>query len=170
MLKAVGIVLVVMGTAGFGNSLKILLNRHLQQLLEFQDIFIQMELDKKALRLPYGQLLRRSARGRNRLFEEILERIAGELKENHEMDVGILWEKAFVEHRGELLFTQEEQEILISLARTLSVESSSTKACEIYFFRLEKQITQVLEEKKEKQKLYRAVGVLSGLFLVILLL
>lgn len=170
MLKAVGIFFVVLGTAGLGNSLKIRLHRHLGQLLEFQNIFIQMELDKKALKLPYGQMLRRCAKGRDRLYGEILESIAGEMEANHEVDVGILWEKAFRAHSRELLFTGEEQEILISLARTLSMESSSTKACEIYFFRLEKQIAQVLEEKKEKQKLYRAVGILSGLFLVILLL
>lgn len=170
MLRAVGIFLVVMGTAGFGNSLKNLLNRHLKQLLEFQDIFIGMELDKKSLKLPYGQMIRRSARGKSRLCGEILENIAGAMEENHEMDVGVFWEQAFAERKGELLFTEEEQEILVSLARTLSAESSSTKACEIYFYRLEKQIAQVLEEKKEKQKLYRAVGILSGLFLVILLL
>lgn len=170
MLRAVGIFLVVMGTAGFGNSLRNLLNRHLRQLLEFQDIFIGMELDKKSLRLPYGQMLRRSARGKSRLCAEILESIARAMEGNHEADVGVLWEQAFMERKGELLFTEEEQEILISLARTLSMESGSTKACEIYFFRLEKHIAQVLEEKKEKQKLYRTVGILSGLFLVILLL
>lgn len=170
MLRAAGIFLVVMGTAGFGNSLKLLMNRHLNQLLSFQGIFIQMELLKTTLRLPYGQMLRRCARGKDRLYGEFLEGIAREMEENHEMDVGILWEKGFYEGRQEFLFTEEEREILISLARTLSMESSSTKACEIYFFRLEKQIAQVLEEKKEKQKLYRAVGVLSGLFLVILLL
>lgn len=170
MLKAAGIFLVVIGTAGFGNSLKLLMNRHLTQLLSFQGIFIQMELLKTSLRLPYGQMLRRCARGKESLYGDFLEGIAGEMEENHEMDVGILWEKGFYEKRREFLFTEEEREILVALARTMSMESSSTKACEIYFFRLEKQIAQVLEEKKEKQKLYRAVGVLSGLFLVILLI
>ena len=170
MLKAAGVFLVVIGTAGFGNSLKLLLNRHLKQLSDFQGIFIQMELLKTTLKLPYGEMLRRCARGRDRLYGELLEGIAGEMEENHEIDVGNLWEKGVLKRKGEFLFSQEEREILISLARTLSMESSSTKACEIYFFRLEKQIAQVVEEKKEKQKLYRCVGILSGLFLVILLL
>ena len=55
--------MVVIGTAGFGNSLKLLLNRHLKQLSDFQGIFIQMELLKTTLKLPYGEMLRRCARG-----------------------------------------------------------------------------------------------------------
>jgi len=170
MLKAAGIFFVIAGTAGLGNSMRILLKRHLQQLLEWQDAFIRMELDKKGLRLPYGQMLRNAAMGKNSLFGEIAREVAADMETNREADVGILWEKVFEERKRELLFSREEKEILISLARNLAMESSSTKACEIYFYQLKKRIDQVMEEKREKQRLYSAVGVLGGLFLVILLL
>ena len=38
------------------------------------------------------------------------------------------------------------------------------------FMQLEDKIQRAREEKKEKQKLYRAISVLGGLFLVVLLL
>lgn len=158
------------GTAGFWNSLRILINRRLWQLLEWRDIFTRMEADKTALKIPYGQMLERSARGKDRLFQEILEIIGDEMEENHEADVGFFWEKAFSLKSGELFITEEEKEILVSLARSLAAESSSTKTCEIYFFQLERQIRQVMDEKKEKFRLYGVAGILSGLFLVILLL
>ena len=66
-------------------------------------------------------------------------------------------------------FNEKNQEI-INKERGIIRKISSLKSFYNYFFRLEKQIAQVVEEKKEKQKLYRCVGILSGLFLVILLL
>ena len=67
------------------------------------------------------------------------------------------------------LYVRDGQEITND-ERGKARKLASLRSFYNYFFRLEKQIAQVVEEKKEKQKLYRCVGILSGLFLVILLL
>ena len=72
--------------------------------------------------------------------------------------------------RKTILLGKEEQEILLSLARSLQLETDHTQVAKIYFMQLEDTIKRAMEEKKEKQKLYGTVSILFGLFLVIMLL
>ena len=92
------------------------------------------------------------------------------LEKNKEADAGMLWEQAFCKRKREILLGKEEQEILLSLARSLLLETDHTQVAKIYFMQLEDTIKRAMEEKKEKQKLYGTVSILFGLFLVIMLL
>lgn len=170
MLKIVGVLFIVTGSVGFGNYLCSYLKYHLAQLLECREIFARIDAEKEYLRLPYAQLLRRTAKGRTAVFGAILTEIADELEKNREADVKMIWEAVLQEHRKELLLTSEEIQIMIMLAKSLTLEGNSSKVSEMYFLQLEDEIVQAMEEKKEKQKLYGTVSVLFGIFLVILLL
>ncbi|MBO5372023.1 MAG: stage III sporulation protein AB [Lachnospiraceae bacterium] len=170
MLKVLGILCILAGTVGIGRELCGYLNNHLKQLLECREIFTQADTQREYLRLPYAQLLRRIAKGKSRLFGDILYQIAEEMEKSKEADIGKLWEEAFLSKKGQLLLDKEEQELFVALARSLGLEGNHTKVSEIYFLQLEDEVVQAMEEKKEKQKLYGTISVLSGLFLVILLL
>lgn len=170
MLKVAGSILVFLGALGYGRSLCNYLKQHLKQLLLFRDILVQMDSGRECLKLPYSQLLRRTAAGKEHLFSEILLQIATEMEKNREADVGVLWREAMEERKQEILLKEEELNLVITLAKNLAFDGKSTKVCEIYFMQLEDKIVQAIEEKKEKQKLYGSVSLLGGLFLVILLL
>ncbi len=170
MLKAAGIVLILTGAVGFGRYLSVSLGRDVSQLIECREIFVQMDAGREYLRLPYAQLLKRTAKGKEKLFAEILTEVADEMEKNKEADAGMLWEQAFCKRKREILLGKEEQEILLSLARSLLLETDHTQVAKIYFMQLEDTIKRAMEEKKEKQKLYGTVSILFGLFLVIMLL
>ena len=170
MLKIAGSILILFGAGGYGSCLCNYLKQHLKQLLTFRDIFVQMDSGRECLRLPYSQLLRRTATGKSKLFSEILLQIAEEMEKNREADVGILWTEALEERKKEILLKEEELSLIITLGKNIAYEGKSTKVCEIYFMQLEDKIVQAMDEKKEKQKLYGSVSLLGGLFLVILLL
>ncbi len=170
MLKGIGICLIVAGAAGFGRYLGISLKWHLEQLVECREIFAQMDAGRAYLRLPYTQLLRRAAKGKQDLFGEILLEVADAMEQNREADVGTLWGTALKERDGQLMLKEEERELLLALAKSLMSEGDHTQVAKLYFMQLEDKIVQAMEEKKEKQKLYGTVGLLGGLFLVILLL
>lgn len=165
MLKILGILLIVTGAGGIGNYLCGYLNHHLKQLIECREIFSQMEAGREYLRLPYAELLRRTAKGKTKVFQELLSDIAEEMEQNREADAGVLWEKELVKRKDELLFDEEERELFTALAKSLMLEGNHTKVSEIYFLQLEDQVVQAMEEKKDKQKLYGTVSVLGGLFL-----
>ncbi|MBO5302508.1 MAG: stage III sporulation protein AB [Lachnospiraceae bacterium] len=170
MLKIFGIVCILGGSIGVGKSLCNYLNNHLKQLVECREIFTQADVGREYLRLPYAQLLRRTAKGKSKVFQEILNEIAEEMEKNREADMEKLWSDAFLKKQGQLLLDKEEQELLIALAKSLGLEGNHTKVSEIYFLQLDEEVVQAMEEKKEKQKLYGTISILTGFFLVILLL
>ena len=170
MLKFAGIFLILTGAGGLGRYLIHNLNMHLKQLIECREIFTRMDTGREYLGLPYAQLLKRTAKGRTKVFAEMLEEVAAEMEKNREADARTLWEKAFDQKKSQLFLNNEETEILLALSACLLLEENHTKAARIYFMQLEDKIVQAMEEKKEKQKLYSTVSVLLGLFLVIILL
>lgn len=170
MLKGAGILLILAGAYGFGSYLCAYLKHHLEQLTECREIFAQMDACREYLRLPYAELLRKSAGGKSKILADILQEVADEMEQNRNADAGVLWEEAFSKRKKQLLIREEETELLLALARSLMLEGDHTQVAKIYFMQLEDKIQRAMEEKKEKQKLYRAISVLGGLFLVVLLL
>lgn len=170
MLKFAGIFLILTGAGGFGRYLIHNLNMHLKQLIECREIFTRMDTGREYLCLPYAQLLKRTAKGRTKVFAEMLEEVAAEMEKNREADARTLWKRAFAQKKNQLFLKEEETELLLELSACLLLEENHTKAAQIYFMQLEDKIVQAMEEKKEKQKLYSTVSVLLGLFLVIILL
>lgn len=170
MLKCTGIFLILAGAFGFGSYMCAYLRRRVEQLVECQEIFAQMDACREYLKLPYAQLLRRSAAKRSKALAEILAEVADEMEKNREADVGALWEEAFAKRKQQLFLKEEETGLLLALARCLMLEGNHAQASKIYFMQLEDSIRHAMEERREKQKLYRAISVLGGLFLVVLLL
>lgn len=170
MLKFAGIFFILAGAGGFGRYLINELNMHLKHLTEWRDIFTRVDTGREYLCLPYAQLLRRAAKGRTKVFAEMLEEVAEEMEQNREADAQTLWERAFHKRKKQIFLKEEETELLLALSGCLQQEENHAKAAKIYFMQLEDKIVQAMEEKKEKQKLYGTVSVLLGLFLVIMLL
>lgn len=169
MLKLAGILLIVTGAGGFGRYFGFSLKMRLEQLGEFREIFAQMDAGREYLRLPYAQLLRRTAKGKTKMFSEMLCEIADAMEENKEADAGALWKAAFQKRKKELLLNEEEKDLLLALARSLTLEGNHSQVAKLFFAQLEDAVLKAMEEKKEKQKLYGTVGVLLGVFLAILL-
>ena len=161
MLKCAGILFILTGAFGFGGYMDACLKWHLDQLIGCREIFAQINAYREYLKLPYGELIRRSAIGKSGVLPEILTEVAVEMGKNRE---------AFFKRKKQLYLKEEEIGILLALAKCLALEGNHAQACSIYFMQLEDTIRQAMEEKKDKQKLYRAISVLGGLFLVVLLL
>ena len=170
MLKCMGILLILTGAWGFGWYLGDYLKKRVLYLTECREIFAQMDAARNFLRLPYAQLLRRAAKEKRGDLEEMLYGLADEMEKNREADAGALWEEALSDRKKQLLLTDEEVSLMLSLARSLMLEGDHTQVARMYFLQLEDRIRKAEEEKKDRQKLYRTVSVLGGLFLVILLL
>lgn len=170
MLKCAGIVLILAGALGLGNALDAHLKMRLDQLLECRELFAQMDACRECLKLPYTELLKRSMAGKSRILTEILAEVAEEMEKNREADIAAFWEEAFFRRKKQLYLKEEEIGLLLALARRLALQGNHAQASKIYFMQLEEAIRQAMDERKDKQKLYRAISVLGGLFLVVLLL
>ena len=170
MLKLAGMFFIVTGAAGIGRYLMAYLKRHLDQLVECRELFARMDACREYLRLPYAEILRRTAKDRHGIFQEMLLEVADEMEKNREADAGALWKTAFSERKKQILLKEEEKELFLALAETLLLEGDHTQAAKMYVLQMEDKIQKAMEEKSEKQKLYGTVSLLGGLLLVILLL
>lgn len=170
MLKLMGMCLILVGAAGFGRYMCSYLKKHLEQLIESREIFAQIDAGREYLKLPYAQLLRKTARGKTEVFYDLLNEVAEEMEKNKEADVTTLWEKSFQSRQKQLLLKEEEKAVLLAMARSMLLEGNHTQVIKLYTMQLEDKIAQAMEERKEKKKLYGTVSVLGGIFLVILLL
>jgi len=172
MLKLVGSICILAGAVGMGQSLNLRMQNHLKQLQECRTIFTGTDTEREYLRLPYATLLRRTAKGCSKVFGDMLFWIAEQMEGNIQSDVGVLWAQAFQkqEKLGRIFLTKQEQGIVIELAKSLRLEGEHTRVAKLYFEQLDERIMLAMEEKKEKQKLYRSISVLMGIFLVIILL
>lgn len=170
MLKVMGVCLILAGAGGFGGYLRRCLNMHFGQLVECREIFTQLDAGREYLRLPYAQLLRRTARGKKEIFAEMLFEVADEMERNRQADADALWQMAFEKRKKQILFNEEEKALFFALAKSLMLEGNHTQVAKMYFIQLEDKILKAMEEKKEKQKLYGTVSMVFGLFLIILLL
>lgn len=170
MLKLIGMVFIVAGAGGVGRYLANCQKIHVEQLMECREIFMQMDAGREYLKLPYAQLLRRTAKGRKEVFAKMLYEIADEMEKNKEARAAALWERAFLKREKLLFLKEEEKDLFLALAESLMLEGDHTQTAKMYFMQAEDKISSALKEKKEKQKLYGTVSILGGLFLVILLL
>ncbi len=170
MVKCAGILLIMAGAYGLGSYLCAYLKGRLEQLVECREVFVQMDACREYLRLPYAELLRKSAGGKSRILTELLLEVADEMEKSRNADAGALWEAAFSKRKKQLLLKEEEIGLLLALARSLMLEGNHTQVAKVYFMQLEDHIERAMEEKKEKQKLFRTISILGGLFLVVLLL
>lgn len=170
MVKIAGVLLVLAGTSGYGRYLCLGLERYEKQLFTVRNIFGMMQCERAGRKLPYAQILKYTAKKAEEPFGTLLTEIAQEMEKNREDDVGALWKWGMEKHRKELLLQEEERELMVMFAQNFASDDEGGKLSQICFSRLDERIMRMAEEKKEKQKLYRMVSMLGGIFLVILLL
>ena len=124
MLKCAGILFILTGAFGFGGYMDACLKWHLDQLIGCREIFAQINAYRVYLKLPYGELIRRSAIGKSGVLPEILTEVAVEMGKNREANVGALWEEAFFKRKKQLYLKEEEIGILLALAKCLALEGN----------------------------------------------
>lgn len=169
MLKLAGILLILAGCVGYGSALCRFLKEHLQMLLTFKEILLEIEAQRSYAYLPYPQILQKCKAGKPKIYAEILQEASEQMEQNEEADVKKIFAGVVKQREKELRMLPEEVELVIELFRSLKIEGEGKKISEMYFKQLEEKITQAMTEKKEKQKLYQSISVMAGIFFIILL-
>ena len=102
---------------------------------------------------------------------EILNEISEGLKKKKEVCGAEIWSEVFARHKKKLGLKTEEGELMEQAGRAFfgkSVEENQ-KVLALYQERLDFLIEVEQKERKEKQKVYQTVCIMSGLVLIILL-
>ena len=171
MLKLVGSMLILIASIGLASSIQNELKQHQERLFELRSLLIKIFWEMNYSLRPVEMVLLYQIETQDECLGIILKEI-GECLMKKEAKCGEdIWQEVFHKYRKELGLKAEESEVIEQAGRAFfgkSVEENQ-KVLSLYQERLDFLMEVEQKERKEKQKVYQTVCIMSGLVLIILL-
>ncbi|MBQ8802437.1 MAG: stage III sporulation protein AB [Tyzzerella sp.] len=166
MQKLIGCVLVFFACSGMGICKGLELKSHLKELEELKQLFVLLKSELQYTRAPFAEVFRKIGK---KTQGELGAWITGLCKSLEEKGTGTfyeIWCDSIEQALGNTYLKKEEKEELKNLGKNLEyIESIG-----LYIEQLEYNIKNTREEYQTKRKLCQSMGIMGGIFLVILLL
>lgn len=165
-MKVLGCVLILVSSSCMGYALGQEEKQSLKELEELERIFVLMKKELEYTKAPIAELLSKLARKTKGTYKPWLEELSRELEEKREQTFMEIWESSIKENLSTSKLGKEIKDELILVGNNLGYPEN----LELFLEKLEFVIRDTREETKSKKKLYQSVGVMGGIFLIILLL
>jgi stage III sporulation protein AB len=169
-MKWFGFLFILAGAGGVGFSLvgeyvsRIRTLGHIRDMIHYINDFVLYE---------YASLPEAFSKAGDRTeepFSEFLKTVACQMEEFSGEDISFLWKKNALKLK-DVLNKKDFEEFSNCMQQTgFSQAKEQSRALKAYEQKLELELHRLSEQKEEKCKLYRALGVLTGVFVCILLL
>lgn len=171
MLRVAGACLILSASSLLGVQKSRQFTKRIEQLQELQRIvlLIRGEILYKNAALP--EALRSSAGKVKRPFDSFLRRTAGRADAFDGVRFSSLFEREMEEELKNTALTREDKEEFARFGESLGyldVEMQKN-AMKLYLKELEQKIEYLQKEIPQKRKLYQSLGVMGGIFLLIIL-
>ena len=171
MLKLIGSVLILIASVGMAYSIQNELKQHQKRLFELRSLLTKIFWEMNYSMRPVEMVLLYQMDTQDEVLNEILQEIGECLMKKEAKSGEDIWQEIFRKHRRKLGLKTEESELIEQAGRAFfgkSVEENQ-KVLSLYQERLDFLVEVEQKERKEKQKVYQTVCVMSGLVLIILL-
>lgn len=159
MFKMIGGLLIVLACTSLGVEKSKELSRHRRELEELLQIFTFIQVRMECLKLPFDELFAN-------MRSEWLSDLSRELRKHQRNTFEEIWISSIDLHFKDSYLTKSEFEELKQIGKHIS----RPEAIRLYLTQLENAIQITREEEKEKKKLYQSMGIMLGLFLVLVLI
>ena len=171
MLKLVGSSLIFIASIGLAYTLQKEVKQHQKRLFELRSLLTKIFWEMNYSMRPVEMVLLYQIDTQDDFLNAILREIGEGLMQKEAKSGEELWKEVFGKHRRQLGLNAEESEVIEQAGRAFfgkSVEENQ-KILSLYQERLDFMIEVEQKERKEKQKVYQTVCIMSGLVLIILL-
>lgn len=159
MFKIIGSVLIVLSCTAFGVEKSRELSIHRKELEELQRLFVLIQRKLEYMKMPLEELF--ATMQSNWLLS-----ISKELKNLSQKTFYEVWTSSIDTYFQKTFLTKSEIEELKQIGNHIS----KPEAIRLYLIQLENSIQNTREEEKEKKKLYQSMGILCGIFIVLVLI
>ena len=166
MFKIIGgmIVLVTSAAIGFDKANNVSLHR--KELEEIQRIFTMIQTELKYIKTPLGEMFLKLQNKTEGKYKSWLIDISKELQAFQQGTFEEIWNTSIENHFKESFLTKLELEELKQIGKNIS----HMEALDLFLTQIELFIQYTREEEKAKKKLYQSMGIMAGIFLVIMLI
>lgn len=172
MIKWIGAILVLVSAYAIGSLLAGQIKEREQWLKEIKIVLFLLEGELEYHQMPFPEALQLVGERHGGSLQQLLCLLGEELKKKEGICLQELWRmhsKQFFKHTALTKEQKEEFEQLGSYFMEADAVARK-KAIEFYLNRLEEEIIQLRETGADKAYLYRMLGMLGGMFLLILVL
>lgn len=142
------------------------LQMHLKELEELKRIFTLMQSELQYTKAAFAEIFLKISRKTEDKYKEWLKGLACDLEKREKGTFQEIWEYAIAENFKETRLTKDELEDLKQVGKNLGY----METLDLYQEQLDLSIQKTREELKSKKKLYQSMGIMAGVFLVIVLL
>ena len=166
MQKMIGSVMIIVACTAMGFQKGRELQMHLKELEELKKIFTLIQSELQYTRAPFTEIFLKISKKTERMHQKWLSHLAKELEKCEGGTLQDVWQVSICECLQESKLTKEELEDLKQVGKNLGY----METLDLYQEQLELSIQKTREELKNKKKLYQSMGIMTGIFLVIVLL
>ncbi len=172
MIRAIASTVILGGCAYLGNLFALSCKKRHRQLRELGQIVAQLEFDIDFLGTPLNESLNKISLQYTDGIGDVLKYVCSGMRGEHCVDMGKLWESAFERFGNELSLRDEDIAIMLEFSKKLGRgnrehEKNNLKGTSM---RLKIAEDEAREVAKTNVKMYRGLGVLAGVFIVIVLI
>lgn len=163
--------MIIVASIGLAYSVQVELKQHQNRLFELRSLLTKIFWEMNYSMRPVEMVLLYQIETQDECLTRILKEIGESLMKKEAKCGEDIWKEVFQKYRRELGLKVEESELIEQAGRAFfgkSVEENQ-KILSLYQDRLDFLIEVERKERKEKQKVYQTVCVMSGLVLIILL-
>ena len=171
MYRFIGGVLIVMSTTGAGFLYGRELQRYLENLLEIREILYLIKGEMEYSGMPLGEIFVRTARKVKEPYRTWLRAMHRRMSRREDVSFRKIWNDGIDTYLEELHLKKKHVIRLKELGMSLGQNDrkSEGKHFQLHLDRLEQEIEIMREELASKKRIGNCLGVMSGIFLVIIL-
>lgn len=166
MLKLIGCICVLVSSFCIGMNRSEDLKRHLESLEELKKIFCILRSELEYTRAPFSELFEKMIKKVSINFAKWLHELVDRLQEKSNGTFVEIWSATIEEQLKTINLSEEDLQELKSIGKQLEYINQ----IDLYIERLEYKIIQTRKSYQSKRKLWKSLGIMGGIFLVILLL
>lgn len=165
-------IIIIIGCGTLGMFLSGKFKGRVRQLELLQNAMTQLEFDIDFLNVTLDESFARMAKNTEGPLKEVFLYVSERLKNSPGSDMQQLWKRAISKYRYDLALNNEDTQIVVDFAKSLGEgnrekEKNNIRLAEM---RLKMALEEARFEAEKNIKMYRGLGFLAGVFIVIVLL
>ncbi len=163
---------ILLGCAYLGILFASSYKRRVEQITEFENVLMQLEFDIDFMGITLDESFEKIVKNCDGGVKDVLQYVCERLRKDRFSDMPKLWERGFKRFKGDIFLTDDDIDILIEFSKTLGCGDKTREKNNIKMasMRLKLAEEEAREEAKRNMKMYRGLGLLTGVFLVIVLI
>ena len=165
-MKLIGSIFILASCTGFGFSKSSELQAHLNELEELKKIFYLLKSELQYTRAPFAEVFEKIGQKTKEPFQSWLLDLCARLKEKRS---GMFWDMWCCSIEDNLKGSRLKEDELKEL-KNIGKNLEYIESLDLFIEQMEFRIKNTRENYRTKQKLCQSLGIMGGIFLVILLL